>query len=133
MTTTDSGPGVWRCLKGTPEQLAAIQRILDGKMPPTMPAPVEAPPAPAPAPPVLPDASLLPVVPPVEPFIGKAEAAQRLGIKQRTLDQWLKVGRVPFYRIGRSVRLRWSEIQAHLADTCRVNRRSGGRTAKHTR
>ena len=59
-----------------------------------------------------------------EPFINKAEAARRLGIAPRTLDQWLHDGRIPFYRIGHSCRLRWSEVQAHLAATCRVARRS---------
>ena len=58
-----------------------------------------------------------------EPFIGKREAAERLGIRPRTLDQWLHDGRVPFYRIGRSCRLRWSEVQAHLAAMARVCRR----------
>jgi len=57
---------------------------------------------------------------PFEPFIDKKEAGRRLGIKPRTLDDWLKNGRVPFYRINRSVRMRWSEVTAHLAETCRV-------------
>ena len=119
MTTGETGPGVWKCLKGTPEQLAAIQRILDGQMP----LPMVAPPPPAAGPPVVVVAQMPESTAP-EPFIEKAEAAQRLGIRPRTLDEWLHDGRVPFYRIGRSVRLRWSEVQAHLADTSRVNRRS---------
>ena len=61
-----------------------------------------------------------------EPYITKAEAARRLGIAPRTLDQWLHDGRVPYYKLGHSVRLRWSEVQAHLAATCRVARRIGG-------
>ena len=120
MTTGETGPGVWKCLKGTPEQLAAIQRILDGQMP--LPAPAAAAPAAAPPPVVV--VATAPEGGPPEPFIDKAEAAQRLGIQQRTLDEWLHDGRVPFYRIGCSVRMCWSEVQAFLADTCRVNRRS---------
>ena len=122
MTTGETGPGVWKCLKGTPEQLAAIQRILDGQMP--LPAPAAAAPAAAAVPPPVVVVATAPEGGPPEPFIDKAEAAQRLGIQQRTLDEWLHDGRVPFYRIGRSVRMRWSEVQAFLADTCRVNRRS---------
>ena len=60
-----------------------------------------------------------------EPFIDKKEAGRRLGIKPRTLDDWLKNGRVPFYRINRSVRMRWSEVTAHLAETCRVHPSAG--------
>jgi len=122
MTTSETGAGVWKCLKGTPEQLAAIQRILDGQMP--LPAPAAAAPAAAAAPPPVVVVATAPEGRPPEPFIDKAEAAQRLGIQQRTLDEWLHDGRVPFYRIGCSVRMCWSEVQAFLADTCRVNRRN---------
>jgi excisionase family DNA binding protein len=56
-----------------------------------------------------------------EPFINKAEVGRRLGIKPRTTDAWLSQKILPFYRIGRrAVRFRWSEVQAHLAATCRV-------------
>ena len=95
-----------RILQATPEQQAAIERVLDGK--PEAPAPV--PPTAAPA--------------DVEGFIGKAEAAKLLGVELQTLDRWLRAGRIPFYRVNHSVRLRWSEVQAHLGETCRVARRS---------
>ena len=56
-----------------------------------------------------------------EVFIDKREIGRRLGIKPRTCDQWMKEGRLPFYRISRrAIRFRWSEVQAHLAATCRV-------------
>lgn len=55
-----------------------------------------------------------------EEFIGKAEVARRLGLKPRSVDDWMKRGLLPFYKPGHFVRFRWSEIQAHLARTCRV-------------
>jgi len=113
-----------RFLQATPEQLELIARILDAK------APLAAKPGTVAAVVVPAEAAPPPVLPPAEPFIGKPEAAQRLGIKPRTLDQWLHDGRIPFYRVGRSCRLRWSEVQAHLAETARVARRSGRRSAR---
>lgn len=107
-----------RILQATPEELELIARILDGKIP------VAAQPGAVAGAAGLAAVAPAPVLPPAEPFIGKPEAAQRLGIKPRTLDQWLHDGRIPFYRVGRSCRLRWSEVQAHLKDTARVARRT---------
>jgi excisionase family DNA binding protein len=61
--------------------------------------------------------------PAAEPFIDKAEVAKRLGKKPRTVDIWMKRGLLPFYKIGHSVMFRWSEVQDHLARTCKVCRR----------
>jgi excisionase family DNA binding protein len=61
----------------------------------------------------------------VEPFIKKAEVARRIGMSVRTVDNWMRRRQIPFYRIRRSVMFRWSEVQAHLAATCRVNGRGG--------
>lgn len=93
-----------RLAQATPEQRALVDAILAGKLP------VVAPPAAA-----------TPAEP--EAYIGKGEAARRLGIKPRTLDAWIADGRIPFYKVARSVRVRWSEVQAHLAATSRVCRR----------
>ena len=57
---------------------------------------------------------------PSEAFINKVEVAQRLGKTLRTIDNWLERGFLPYYKIGRSVSFRWTEIEAHLAATCRV-------------
>ena len=60
-----------------------------------------------------------PVVPacaPTEPFIDKAEVGKRLGMRPRTIDDWMERGLLPFYKLGRSVRFKWSEVEAHLAD-----------------
>ena len=60
----------------------------------------------------------------VEQFIDKIEVARRLNKNQRTVDNWMKRGLLPYYKIGRTVTFRWSEVEAYLAQTCRVARRS---------
>jgi excisionase family DNA binding protein len=58
----------------------------------------------------------------VEGFINKPEVARRLGKKLRTVDNWMQRGILPYYKIGRSVSFKWSEIEAALARTCRISR-----------
>jgi excisionase family DNA binding protein len=55
-----------------------------------------------------------------EPFVSKPEVARRLGKTLRTVDNWMRRGFLPYYKIGRSVSFKWSEVAAHLARTCRV-------------
>lgn len=57
-----------------------------------------------------------------EGFIGKTEVARRLNKTLRTVDNWMQRGILPYYKIGRSVEFKWSEIESHLAQTCRVTR-----------
>jgi excisionase family DNA binding protein len=57
-----------------------------------------------------------------EGFIGKGEVARRLNKTLRTVDNWMQLGILPYYKIGRSVAFKWSEIEAALAKTCRVAR-----------
>jgi excisionase family DNA binding protein len=57
-----------------------------------------------------------------EPFISKPEVAQRLGKEVRTVDRWMERGLLPYYKIGRSVAFKWSEVEAQLKQACRVNR-----------
>jgi predicted DNA-binding transcriptional regulator AlpA len=59
---------------------------------------------------------------PVEEFINKAEVARRLKKTVRCVDNWMSRGILPYYKIGRSVAFKWSEIEAALARTCRVCR-----------
>ena len=58
----------------------------------------------------------------VEGFINKPEVARRLGKRLRTVDNWMQRGILPYYKIGRSVSFKWSEIETALARTCRVCR-----------
>ncbi len=60
-----------------------------------------------------------------EGFIDKPEVALRLQRTVRTVDNWMKRRVLPYYKIGRSVSFKWSEIEAHLAATCRVPGRGG--------
>jgi excisionase family DNA binding protein len=54
-------------------------------------------------------------------ILEKPATAERLKISTRTLDQWMRAGRVPFLKIGKTVRFRWADVLAHLQDKCRVN------------
>ena len=57
-----------------------------------------------------------------EVYIGKTEVARRLNKTLRTVDNWMQRGILPYYKIGRSVEFKWSEVELHLAQTCRVRR-----------
>lgn len=61
---------------------------------------------------------------PFEEYIDKAEVGKRLRMRPRTIDDWMKRGLLPYYKVGRSVRFKWSEVTTHLAQTCRVCRRA---------
>jgi excisionase family DNA binding protein len=54
-------------------------------------------------------------------ILAKNETADRLKISMRTLDQWMRSRRVPFLKIGKTVRFRWQDVLAHLEHNCRVN------------
>lgn len=58
-----------------------------------------------------------------EEFINKAEVARRLKKKLRTIDNWMKRGILPYYKMGRSVSFKWSDVQTHLESNFRVCRR----------
>jgi excisionase family DNA binding protein len=58
-----------------------------------------------------------------EGFIDKPEMARRLNKTIRTVDNWMQLGLLPYYKIGRSVVFKWSDVETHLAQTCRVARR----------
>ena len=65
-----------------------------------------------------------PAMPAAEPFISKPEVARRLNKTIRTVDNWMSRGILPYYKIGRSVEFKWSDVESHLRQTCRVARRS---------
>ena len=94
---------VMKVLQATPEQQAAIDRFFEFRPEP----PVQAP-APTAAPPE---------------FISKTVAASRLNKTVRTVDNWMKRGWLPYYKVGHTVVFKWDEIEAHLGRTCRVCRR----------
>jgi excisionase family DNA binding protein len=55
-----------------------------------------------------------------EGLLRKKETAQKLAVSKRTLDAWMKKGRVPFIKLGKSVRFRWSDVLEKL-NAYRVN------------
>ena len=57
-----------------------------------------------------------------EGFIDKREVGRRLGLAPRTVDDWMRRGWLPYYKPDRTVRFKWSEIERHLEQTCRVCR-----------
>ena len=62
------------------------------------------------------------LTPPVNPLAGWADrkqVAKHLGICQRTLGTWMAKGRLPHVKIGRSVRFRLEDVDAHLRRTQR--------------
>jgi hypothetical protein len=58
----------------------------------------------------------------VEPYINKKEVARRMGRTTRGVDKMMRRGMIPYYKFGYRCAFRWSEIQQHLSETCRVCR-----------
>jgi len=57
----------------------------------------------------------------MEEFIDGRELAKRLGISARTVEKWMRCGKLPYYKLGKIVRFKWSEVNVHLKE-CRVVR-----------
>jgi len=55
-----------------------------------------------------------------EPLWKKRETARLASVSTRTLENWTRQGRIPIFRIGRTVRFRWSDVAAAL-DKFRIN------------
>jgi excisionase family DNA binding protein len=53
-------------------------------------------------------------------LLRKRELAEKLAISKRTLDVWMQKGRIPFLKVGRSVRFRLPDVLEKL-QTYRVN------------
>jgi excisionase family DNA binding protein len=53
-------------------------------------------------------------------LLRKRELAEKLAISKRTLDIWMQKGRIPFLKVGRSVRFRLSDVLEKL-NAYRVN------------
>lgn len=55
-----------------------------------------------------------------EGYIDKHETARRLGRTVRSVDTYMMKGIVPFYKLGRTVAFKWSEVDAHIQAHFRV-------------
>jgi excisionase family DNA binding protein len=53
-------------------------------------------------------------------LLRKRELAEKLAISKRTLDVWMQKGRIPFLKVGRSVRFRLPDVLEKL-NAYRVN------------
>jgi excisionase family DNA binding protein len=53
-------------------------------------------------------------------LLRKRELAEKLAISKRTLDVWMQKGRIPFLKVGRSVRFRLPDVLQKLS-AYRVN------------
>ena len=41
-------------------------------------------------------------------------------LKLRSVDNWMRRGRVPYYKVEGRVLFKWSEVEEHLKELCRV-------------
>lgn len=57
---------------------------------------------------------------PADEYLSKREIAHRLKKETRTIDNWMRRGILPYYKFGRTVAFRWSDVQAHLDANFRV-------------
>jgi excisionase family DNA binding protein len=55
-----------------------------------------------------------------EILLDKRETARRLNKSVRTIDAWMKRGRPPYIKVGRSILFRWSAVLEKL-EAYRVN------------
>jgi excisionase family DNA binding protein len=55
-----------------------------------------------------------------EGLLTKFDIADRLKVAPRTVDSWMKKGRIPFLKIGKSCRFHWLDVLEKL-NAYRVN------------
>lgn len=55
-----------------------------------------------------------------EGYINKHETARRLGRTVRSIDTYMAKGIIPFYKLGRTVMFKWSEVDQHIQAHFRV-------------
>jgi excisionase family DNA binding protein len=56
-------------------------------------------------------------------WLDTKQAAPLLGVTPRTLQNWQARRLLPFFKIGRCIRYKRSDIEQHLATRCRVEAR----------
>ena len=62
-----------------------------------------------------------------ESHITKLQVATRLNKSVRTVEHWMSRGILPYFKIGRSVSFRWSDVESHLDAKYRVGFQGGKR------
>jgi excisionase family DNA binding protein len=53
-------------------------------------------------------------------LLTKRALAPRLNCSVRTIDEWMRRGRLPYLKLGKAVRFRWGDVLAKLGEF-RVN------------
>ena len=48
-------------------------------------------------------------------LLTKSELAPKLKRSRRTLDAWMRQGKIPYFKLGKSVLFRWSDVVEQLA------------------
>ncbi|HWX17464.1 MAG TPA: helix-turn-helix domain-containing protein [Chthoniobacterales bacterium] len=54
-------------------------------------------------------------------LLNKRGLAPKLQISTRTLDDWMRKGRIPFLKVGKTVRFRLADVLQKLNEQYRVN------------
>ncbi len=55
-----------------------------------------------------------------ESYIDKKECARRLGRTVRSVDTYMAKGIIPYFKLGKTVAFKWSEVDAHIMAHYRV-------------
>ena len=62
------------------------------------------------------------IVPPGNNLLTKSHVASMCQVTLRTVDRWMQCGALVYYKIGRTVRFRLTDLQEHWNARCRVAR-----------
>ena len=57
---------------------------------------------------------ILPFNAQADELLEKSQVAARLRVSRRTIDTWMQQRRIPYFKIGKTVRFRWGDILRHL-------------------
>lgn len=47
-------------------------------------------------------------------YLTKIQLSERLQVSPRSVDNWMKQKRIPFIRLGKSVRFKWASVEGAL-------------------
>ena len=65
----------------------------------------------------------------IEPMLTKKQLARHFGVTVRTVENWMRRGCVPYYKLGKFVFFRISDVHAHWDEWFKVKLRTFGRGA----
>jgi len=61
-------------------------------------------------------------------YISKIEMAKRMSVSTRTIEVWMGQNRIPFEKIGRTVRFHWGDVRAFISRRNRPAAQTGNRS-----